>query len=61
MIKEFKIDDILDAVDAIEKLNRNQKKNTSKKMSSINDKPENISNQAKIDKSEVLVLDQMIE
>ena len=61
MIKEFKIDDILDAVDAIEKLNKKQKKINSEKKSIINDNPENLSNQAKMNKSEILVLDQMIE
>ena len=61
MIKEFRIDDILDAVDTIVKSNKKQKKITNKKMSSIKDNSENLSNQAKMDKSEVLVLDQMIE
>ena len=61
MIKEFKIDDILDAVDAIEKLNKKQKKINSEKKPIINDNPENLSNQAKMNKSEILVLDQMIE
>ena len=61
MIKEFKIDDILDAVDALEKLNKKQKKINSEKKPIINDNPENLSNQAKMNKSEILVLDQMIE
>ena len=56
MIKEFEINDILNAVNSISKIER-------KKGKTIEVKKDDISpnNQAKSEKSEVLVLDEMIE
>ena len=55
MIKEFEIDDILNAVDNISKIEKKNNKTMDK-----NDKL-TLNNQAKSNKSEILVLDQMIE
>ena len=55
MIKEFEINEILNAVDSICKIHR-------KKRVNLEDKNENLTNnQGKSSKSEILVLDQMIE
>ena len=62
MIKEFKINDILGAVNSISEMKT--KKNRSKEIKndfSGKDGALNTDNQAKSDKSELLVLDQMIE
>ena len=54
--KEFKINDILNAMNSISKIER-------KKNKGINVKNEvlTLNNRAKLNKSEILVLDQMIE
>ena len=61
MIKEFEINDILNAVNSISK--RGEKKtNTTEKNDSTNKGDVlTLNNQAKFNKSEILVLDQMIE
>jgi hypothetical protein len=61
MIKEFEINDILNAVNSISKIEK-KKTNTTEKNDSIN-KGDVLTpnNQAKFNKSEILVLDQMIE
>ena len=61
MIKEFEINDILNAVDSISKIEK-KKSNTLEKKD-FNDKNDALilNNQAKSNKSEILVLDQMIE
>ena len=62
MIKEFEINDILNAVNSISKIERKKGKITDTENDS-NDKADilPLNNQVKSDKSEVLVLDQMIE
>ena len=62
MIKEFKIDDILNAVDGISKMERKKGGTIETKNDSI-DKDEVLppNNQVKSNKSDILVLDQMIE
>ena len=61
MKKEFEINDILNAVDSISKIEK-KKSNTLEKKD-FNDKNDALilNNQAKSNKSEILVLDQMIE
>jgi hypothetical protein len=61
MTKEFEINDILNAVDSISKIEK-KKSNTLEKKD-FNDKNDALilNNQAKSNKSEILVLDQMIE
>ena len=61
MIKEFEIDDILDAVDSISNIEKKKSKTLEKKDSVENDDVLTLNNQAKSNKSEILVLDQMIE
>ena len=61
MIKEFKISDILNAVNSISKIDKKKSKNDEKKDLSIKDDILTLNNQAKLNKSEILVLDQMIE
>ena len=61
MIKEFKIDDILNAVDSISNIEKKKSKTLEKKDSVENDDVLTLNNQAKSNKSEILVLDQMIE
>ena len=58
MIKEFEINDILNAVKSIYKI---EKKTLEKKDSRDKDDVLTHNNQAKLNKSEILVLDQMIE
>ena len=62
MTKEFKISDILNAVDNISKIERKQKMTIETKNDSI-DKSDilTLNNQVKSNKSKILVLDQMIE
>ena len=55
MIKEFKINDILNAVDSIYKIQRKKVKNPEVKNEVL------ANNQGKSIKSEILVLNQMIE
>ncbi len=61
MIKEFEINDILNAVNSISKIEK-KKSNTAEKNDSTNKGDVlTLTNQAKFNKSEILVLDQMIE
>jgi len=62
MIKEFKIKDILNAVNSISKIERKKGKTIEIKIDSA-DKNDilPLNNQVKSDKSDILVLDQMIE
>ena len=61
MEKEFKINDILNAVNTISKIEKKKNKTIEKK--DLTDKNDilTINNQAKSDESEILVLDRMIE
>ena len=62
MEKEFEINDILNAVNSISKIER-KKDSTIEIKSDSGDKNDvlTLNNQAKSDKSEILVLDRMIE
>jgi len=62
MEKEFKINDILNAVNSISKIERKKNKTIEVKIDSA-DKNDilPLNNQVKSDKSDILVLDQMIE
>ena len=61
MKKKFEINDILNAVNSISKIEK-KKSNTAEKNDSTNkDDVLTLNNQAKFNKSEILVLDQMIE
>ena len=55
MIKEFEISEILNAVDSISKIEKKRNK-TAKENDTLS-----LNNKAKSNKSEILVLDQMIE
>ena len=61
MIKEFKIDDILNAVNSISKLKKRKSNNDKNKISGHKNDTLILNNHSKLDKSEVLVLDEMIE
>ena len=61
MIKEFEINDILNAVNTISKIKKNTSKILEKKDSRDKDDVLTLNNQAKSNKSEILVLDEMIE
>ena len=61
MIKEFEINDILNAVKSISKIEKKKKKTLEKKDFKDKDDVLTLNNQAKLNKSEILVLDQMIE
>ncbi len=61
MTKEFEISDILSAVDSISKIEKKKSKIVEKKDSADKDDLLTLNNQAKTNKSEILVLDQMIE
>ena len=62
MEKEFKINDILNAVNSISKIERKKNRTIEiKNDSSDKNDVSTLNNQAKSDKSEILVLDQMIE
>ena len=61
MIKEFEIKDILNAVNTISSLEKKKGKTVEKKDSIPQDDVLTLNNQVKSDKSEILVLDQMIE
>ena len=61
MIKEFEINDILNAVNTISKIKKNTSKILEKKDSGVKEDVLTLNNQAKSDESEILVLDQMIE
>jgi len=61
MIKEFGISDILNAVNSISKVDKKKSKIVKKKDSDVKEDVLTLNNQAKSGKSEILVLDQMIE
>jgi hypothetical protein len=61
MIKEFKIGDILNAVNSISKIERKKSKDIEKKNSNVVNDILTPNNKAKLNKSDILVLDQMIE
>ena len=61
MVKEFEIKDILNAVNCISKIEKKKNKTTEKKDSTDKNDILTLNNQAKSNKSEILVLDQMIE
>ena len=61
MAKEFEISDILSAVNNISKMNRKKRGILEKKDFRDKDDVLTLNNQAKSNKSEILVLDQMIE
>ena len=62
MIKEFEISDILNAVDNISEMERKKDMTRETKNDSTNkDDVLTLNNQVKSNKSEILVLDQMIE
>ena len=61
MIKEFEINDILSAVNSISKKEKNNSKNVEKKYFVTEEDILTPNNQAKSNKSDILVLNQMIE
>ena len=61
MVKEFEINDILNAVKSISKIEKKNKKTLEKKDFRDKDDVLTLNNQAKSNKSEILVLNQMIE
>ena len=61
MIKESEINDILNAVNTISKIEKKKSKILEKKDSDDKDDILTLNNQAKPDESEILVLDRMIE
>ena len=61
MRKEFEINDILNAVNSISKIERKKSKNVKKKELTEKSDILTLNNQVKSNKSNILVLDQMIE
>ena len=61
MIKEFEISDILNAENSISPIEEKKNKIVEKKDSADKDEVLTLINQAKSNKSDILVLDQMIE
>ena len=61
MTKEFEISDILNSVNNISKMEKKKSKIGEKKDSNVKESVLNVNNQAKSNKREILVLDQMIE
>jgi len=61
MKKEFEINDILSAVNSISKIEKNNSKILEKKDFASKEDILTLSNQVKSNKSEILVLDKMIE
>ena len=61
MAKEFAINDILNAINTISKMEKKKTKTIEKKDSADKDDILTLNNQVKSNKSEILVLDQMIE
>ena len=61
MKKEFEISDILNAVNSISNIDKKKSKTLEKKDSAHKNDTLTLNNQAKSNKSEILVLDQMIE
>jgi|TARA_Y100000310_G_C20162624_1_gene569906 hypothetical protein len=61
MTKEFEIRDILNAVNTISKIDKERSKIVEKKYFTSKDDVLTLNNQAKSNRSEILVLEQMIE
>ena len=61
MVKEFEINDILNAVNSISQIEEKKNKTIEKKDFTKKDEVLTLNNQVKSNKSEILVLDQMIE
>ena len=61
MIKEFEIDDILNAVDRISNIEKKKSKTLEKNDSVENDDVLTLNNQVKSNKSKILVLNRLIE
>tara|TARA_B100001123_G_C14887249_1_gene858407 strand:- start:553 stop:738 length:186 start_codon:yes stop_codon:yes gene_type:complete len=61
MTKEFEINDILSAVNSISKIEKKKSKTIEKKDSTGENDTLTLNNQVKSNKSEILVLDEMIE
>ena len=61
MVKEFEINDILNAVNNISKIEKKRNKTVEKKDSTDKNDILTLNNQVKSNKSKILVLDQMIE
>ena len=61
MKKEFEIEDILNAVDSISKIEKKKSKTVKRNDSAVKNDILTLNNQAKSNKSEILVLDRMIE
>jgi len=61
MTKEFEINDILSAVNSISKIEKKKSKTIEKKDSTDENDTLTLNNQVKSNKSEILVLDEMIE
>ena len=61
MIKKFEINDILNAVNSISKIEGKKNKTVEKKDSADKNEVLTLNNQVKSNKSDILVLDQMIE
>ena len=61
MVKEFEINDILNAVKSFSKIGKKKGKITEKKDTADKDDVLTLNNQEKSNKSEILVLNQMIE
>ena len=61
MVKEFEINDILNAVNSISKIEGKKNKTVEKKDSADKNEVLTLNNQVKSNKSDILVLDQMIE
>ena len=61
MIKEFEINDILKAMEAISKIERKDRKTKKKKITNKKNDDLPVNNQVKSTKSDILVLNEMIE
>ena len=61
MVKEFEINDILNAVKSFSKIGKKRSKIIEKKDATDKDDVLTLNNQVKSNKSNILVLDQMIE
>ena len=61
MVKEFEINDILNAVNSISQIEEKKNKTIEKKDFTEKDEVLTLNNQVKSNKSDILVLDEMIE
>ena len=61
MIKEFKINDILQAIEIISKIDKKDRKIVKKKITNKKEDVLTVNNQVKSAKSDILVLREMIE